>query len=182
MFPDLLWNPFLCLISLAWFLRKCRNRKWVKNYTVSHPCIYIYKKRLGLNRLYPSRLGFRLTCRVDRVTPANFLAGFYLDPDRSQARVSRVPGRPAGPVRVLKLWYKIQIQNSILKLLKFIILQHYGNNTNIHFYSFWEQTKSIISFLDFGKTILTMDLVLNERNSIILFYYYFYIYSHNSEA
>jgi len=35
---------------------------------------------------------------------ANFQAGFYLDPDRSQARVCRVPGRPAGPVRISKLW------------------------------------------------------------------------------
>jgi len=32
---------------------------------------------------------------------ANFRAGFCLNPDRSQARV---PGRPAGPGRVLKLW------------------------------------------------------------------------------
>jgi len=37
---------------------------------------------------------------------ANFQAGFYLDPDRSQARVGRVPGRPAGPVQVSKLWLK----------------------------------------------------------------------------
>jgi hypothetical protein len=31
-------------------------------------------------------------------------AGFCLNPDRSQARVGRVLGRPAGPVRVLKLY------------------------------------------------------------------------------
>ena len=51
--------------------------------------------------------------RVDRVLgrPAgstgfprvNSRAGFCLNPDRSQARVGRVPGRSAGPVRVLKL-------------------------------------------------------------------------------
>jgi len=41
--------------------------------------------------------------RVDRVSRANSRAGFCLNPDRSQARVGRVPGRPAGPVRVLKL-------------------------------------------------------------------------------
>jgi hypothetical protein len=35
---------------------------------------------------------------------ANSQAGFCLHPDRSQARVGRVPGRPAGPVRVLKHW------------------------------------------------------------------------------
>lgn len=31
--------------------------------------------------------------------------GFVLHPDRFHARVGRVPGRPAGPVRVLKLWF-----------------------------------------------------------------------------
>ena len=35
---------------------------------------------------------------------ANSQAGFYLHPDRSQARVGWVPDRPVGPVRVLKLW------------------------------------------------------------------------------
>ena len=34
---------------------------------------------------------------------ANFQTSFYLDPDRFQAWVGRVPGRPAGPVRVSKL-------------------------------------------------------------------------------
>ena len=54
--------------------------------------------------------------RVDRVLGwpagstwfprANSWAGFCLNPDWSQARVGQVPGRPAGPVRVLKhcLW------------------------------------------------------------------------------
>jgi hypothetical protein len=57
--------------------------------------------------------------KIDRVSPgfdrvpgrptgstgfrvANSRAGFCLHPDRSQVRVGRVPGRPAGPVRVLK--------------------------------------------------------------------------------
>jgi len=52
--------------------------------------------------------------QVDRVSlgqlPDGFLlrpgrAGFYLDPDQSQARVGRVPGRPAGPIRVSKLCF-----------------------------------------------------------------------------
>ena len=53
--------------------------------------------------------------RVDRVPGrpsgstgfrrANSRAGFCLHPDRSQAWVGRVPGRPVGPVRVLKHWY-----------------------------------------------------------------------------
>jgi hypothetical protein len=45
----------------------------------------------------PGSTGFR---------QANSQAGFYLHPDRSQARVGRVPDRPAEPVRVLKLWFK----------------------------------------------------------------------------
>jgi hypothetical protein len=32
----------------------------------------------------------------------NSQAGFYLHPDRSHARVGRIPGGPAGPVRVFK--------------------------------------------------------------------------------
>jgi hypothetical protein len=40
---------------------------------------------------------------------AKSLAGFYLDPDRSQARVGRVSGRLVGPVRVSKLWLKYNI-------------------------------------------------------------------------
>jgi hypothetical protein len=45
--------------------------------------LYILKKRLGINRVYPGRpssgsIGFRR---------ANSQVGFYLDPDRSQARV-----------------------------------------------------------------------------------------------
>jgi len=42
--------------------------------------IYIYIKRLGLNRLYPSRLGFGLTCRVNRVSPGQLPGGFLLRP------------------------------------------------------------------------------------------------------
>jgi hypothetical protein len=58
------------------------------------------RERPGLSRVYPDRLGSGST----GFFRANFQAGFYLDPDRSQARVGRVPGRPAGPVRVSKLW------------------------------------------------------------------------------
>jgi hypothetical protein len=64
-------------------------------------CLYKKKRereRPGLSRVYPGRPGSGSTRRVDRVFWANFQAGFYLDPDRSQ-----VPGRPAGPVRVSKL-------------------------------------------------------------------------------
>jgi hypothetical protein len=46
-------------------------------------------------RLGPGSTGFRWV---------NSRAGFCLHPDRSQARVGRVPGRPVGPVRVLKHW------------------------------------------------------------------------------
>jgi hypothetical protein len=64
-------------------------------------CVYIYKNRSGLNRVYPGRPAWSTGFRQ-----ANSPAGFCLDPDRSQARVGRVPGRPAGPVRVSKLWVK----------------------------------------------------------------------------
>ena len=46
------------------------------------------------------------TRRVDRVSPGQLPSRFCLHPDRSQARVGRVPGRPAGPVRVLKHCFK----------------------------------------------------------------------------
>jgi hypothetical protein len=35
---------------------------------------------------------------------ANSQTGFYLHPDRFQARVGRVAGRPVGPIRVSKHW------------------------------------------------------------------------------
>ena len=59
------------------------------------------KKKEG-SRVYPGQPGFGSTgfCQ------ANSPAGFYLDPDRSQARVGRVLDRPVGPVRVSKLWLK----------------------------------------------------------------------------
>ena len=56
--------------------------------------------RSGLSRVYPGRPGSGST----EFLRANSQAGFYLDPDRFQARVGRVPGQPAGPVRVSKLW------------------------------------------------------------------------------
>ena len=66
-------------------------------FVVSRLCI-LKKERLGFSQVCLGRpagsAGFR---RV------NSPPGFYLDPDRSQARVGRVPGRPAGPVRVSKL-------------------------------------------------------------------------------
>jgi hypothetical protein len=65
-------------------------------------CVYIYKNRSGLNRVYPGRPGSGSTYRVDRVPGrptestgfrrANSPADFCLDPNRSQARVDP-PGR-----------------------------------------------------------------------------------------
>ena len=76
------------------------------------PILKISKPRLnsktpGLALVCPGRpfsgsTGFRL---------ANSLAGFYLDPDRSQTRVGRVPGQLAGPVRVLKLWPNLLLRS-----------------------------------------------------------------------
>jgi hypothetical protein len=103
MFPDLLWNPLLCLKSSIWFLRKCRNRKWETKTTSFRIHVYI-KKEAGFTQVarVPSRpagsTGFYR---------ANSPTGFYLDPDRSQARVGRVSGRPARLVRVLKLWQQV---------------------------------------------------------------------------
>jgi len=52
--------------------------------------------------------------KIDRMNRVSGRPGFpgpipkrvCLHPDRSQARVGRVPGRPAKPVRVLKHWRK----------------------------------------------------------------------------
>ena len=64
--------------------------------------VFVYKKRRsGLSRVYPGRPGSGST----GFHRANSQTGFCLDLDRSQARVGRVPGRPAGPVRVSKHWY-----------------------------------------------------------------------------
>ena len=60
--------------------------------------IYIYKKKVGSQSGLPGSLGFR----VDRVSPGQLPGGFLL-------RARPVPGlgRPAGPIRVSKLWRKL---------------------------------------------------------------------------
>jgi len=100
MFPDLLWNHLLCLKSSVWFLRKCRNRKWETKTMPFH--IHVYIKKRG--RVYPVARVPSWPAGSTEFHRANSPTGFYLDPDRSQARVGRVPGWPAGLVRVLKLW------------------------------------------------------------------------------
>jgi hypothetical protein len=64
--------------------------------------MYIKKKQRegsGLSQVYPGRSGSGLT----RFRRANSQAGFYLDPDRFQARMGRVSSQPARLVRILKL-------------------------------------------------------------------------------
>jgi hypothetical protein len=63
------------------------------------------KKRPGLRRVWPGGPGPGST----GFHQANSQAGFCLHPDRSHAQVGRVPGRPAGPVRVLKLWLSLPL-------------------------------------------------------------------------
>jgi hypothetical protein len=60
------------------------------------------KKRPGLRRVWPGGPGPGST----GFHRANSQAGFCLHQDRSQARVGRVSGRPAGPVQVLKLCFE----------------------------------------------------------------------------
>ena len=68
--------------------------------TTSFPgCVCIKKKRPGLSRVCSGRSGSGLTYRVDRVSPGQLLGGFLLRPGPVPG-----PGRPAGPVRVSKLW------------------------------------------------------------------------------
>jgi len=74
-------------------------------------CLYKKKERdqvsAGFTRVPGQPSG------LTRFFQANFQAGFYLDPDRSQAWVGRVPGRPAGPVWVSKLWYVLFHKHAI---------------------------------------------------------------------
>jgi hypothetical protein len=88
----------LCIVHL-----RCFGLLTGQNDVVWRLCIY-KKRRSGLSRVCPGHPSFGLTHRVDRVSPANFQTGFCLDPDRSQARIGRVPGWPARPVRVSKHW------------------------------------------------------------------------------
>jgi len=118
MFPDLLWNPLLCLKSSIWFLRKCRNRKWETKTTSFRIHVYI-KKKAGFTQVarVPSRpagsTGFHR---------ANSPTGFFLDPDRSQAQVGRVSGRPARLVRVLKLWQQAFFFSWLFVFLSFNLI------------------------------------------------------------
>jgi len=82
---------FFCLqFSAFWDFR------WQK--TMSFNDSKNKKNWSGLTRVWPGGPGPGST-GFPRV---NSWAGFCLNPDRSQARVGQVPGRPAGPVRVLK--------------------------------------------------------------------------------
>jgi len=65
----------------------------------------------GLIRVWPGGSG-------PRFSRANSRAGFCLNPDQSQARAGWVSGRPARPVRVLKLWYQYKKLFNYIKLIK----------------------------------------------------------------
>jgi len=47
----------------------------------------------------------RVTGSTRRVTPGFSFPRFFVNPARFRPRVGRVPGRPAGPGRVSKLWF-----------------------------------------------------------------------------
>ena len=85
-----------------------------------------FDKKKG-SRVYPGQPGSGST----RFRRANSPAGFYLDPDRSQARVVRVPGRPTRPIRVSKLWYilfiTLDMKNSLDILLLLTLLAQSSN-------------------------------------------------------
>jgi hypothetical protein len=126
MFHDLLWNPLLCLKCSVWFLRKYRNRKWETKTTPFR--IHVYIKKRG--RVYPGRPGSESTCRVDRVSPGQLPDGFLLrpgpvpgpgwpGPGLTGSRVDRVPGWPAGLVRVLKLWQQAFFFFFVICIFKF---------------------------------------------------------------
>jgi len=82
-----------CLQFLAfWPFKRPKRRRFIIG--------NIKKNWPGLTRVWPGGTGPGST----GFSRANSQAGFCLHPDRSQARVGRVPGRPAGPVQVLKHW------------------------------------------------------------------------------
>jgi len=62
----------------------------------------VCKSRVSVGFTRVGRVSDR-TARSTGFCRVNSPPGFYLDPDWSQARVGRVPGRPAGPVRISKL-------------------------------------------------------------------------------
>ena len=64
--------------------------------------IYIYIKNVGSQPGLPGA-----TRRVDRVSPGQLPDGFLFRPGPVPYRVGRVPGRPAGPVRVSKLCLRL---------------------------------------------------------------------------
>ena len=102
-FQEIEFQMFFSSGSSSW---DAKNRGWsVLSPTSSSWLLIVPAHSLG-------RLSAEFT-RVDQVPGwlagstgfrrANSQAGFYLDPERSQARVDRVPGRPARLVRVSKL-------------------------------------------------------------------------------
>lgn len=83
---------YVCSSSSFWPFKKPKQHRFTAM------CIYIKKgwvsARFARVTHVPSQLGFAWP------TPCT---GFYLDLDRSQARVGQVPGRPTVPVRASKL-------------------------------------------------------------------------------
>jgi hypothetical protein len=84
---------FFCLQSSAFW-----HFRWQKTTSFNDS-----ENKKKLTGSHPGLAGWTGS-RVDRVSRANSRVGFCLNPDRSQARVGQVPGRPAGPVQILKLW------------------------------------------------------------------------------
>ena len=97
-------------IQRGQYLSKMRLRPFVGDQIVQVTTLLLpfsIRKGAGSQPGLPGSTGF---------LRANSQTGFYLDPDRFQARVGRVPGRPAGPVRVSKLW--LQLSKTLIQKLK----------------------------------------------------------------
>jgi hypothetical protein len=83
-----------------WFSASFISLFWPFSWNdVVWPLYILKKRRSSLSRVYPGRLGPKLTRRVDRVSPGQFLDGFWLGPGPVPC-----PGRPAVTIRVSKLW------------------------------------------------------------------------------
>ena len=79
--------------SVLFFKKKSKRRRFRKKKSMG--------LQPGLNQVLPGQPG----CRVNPPGQPGFsFPRFFFNPAQFQPRVSRVPGRPAGPGRVSKLW------------------------------------------------------------------------------
>ena len=99
----LLWYSCFC-VKFAALSSKIAVAQIKAKTTTSFNVYWYKKKENGSQAGLTGWPGSRATLRVDRVSPGQLLSGVLPPPGPVPCPGGRVPSRPAGLIRVLKLW------------------------------------------------------------------------------